>query len=216
MENAVGRVFTPLYRDLLRGDAPVPWPIGVLALLWLGLASFFTYKVLDIESKAAMILTAGVLTVNVTVSETAASFLQDLDCNMFSLLFAVLAVYCWKKLPWGAIPGAILLMGSLGIYQGFLTVTIVLVMFVSILALFRGDSFEQVLVRGLRAVGMVLLGGILYCLAMKAMLSLPGNGIEYQFLQFSDRDAGIDAPDIAGIHQGSIRRLVSPNLECLF
>lgn len=169
-----GRVFTPLYRDLLRGDATVPWLIGMLALLWMGVTSFFTYKVLDIDSKAAMILTAGVLTVNVTVSATAASFLHDLDCYMFALLFAVLAVYCWKTLPWGEIPGAVLIMGSLGIYQGFLTVTIVLVMFVSILALFRGDSFEQVLVRGLRAVGMVLLGGALYYVAMKVMLSLSG------------------------------------------
>ena len=84
-----GRVFTPLYRDLLRGDATVPWLIGMLSLLWMGITSFFTYKVLDIESKAAIALTAGVLAVNITVSANAATYLNDLDNHMFALLCAV-------------------------------------------------------------------------------------------------------------------------------
>lgn len=170
----LGRVFTPLYRDLLRGDATMPWLIGVLALLWIGLAVFFACKVLDIQSKAVIALTAGIFAVNITVSANAATYLNDLDNHMFALLCAVLAVYCWKELPRGELLGAVFVMGSLGIYQGYLTVTIVLVMFASILALLRGDSVGQVLFRGLRAVGMVLLGGILYYLAMKTMLSLSG------------------------------------------
>ncbi len=173
----LGRVFTPLYRDIFRGDATLPWLIGVLSLFWLGLAVFLVIRIFGIDSKVMMVLTAGIFAVNTSVSATAATYLNDLDSNMFAVLCAVAAVYCWKYISWGELPGAVLIMGSLGIYQGYLTVTIVLVMFVCILALFRGNTFQEVFRKGLRAIGMILLGGVLYYAAMKIITQLTGNAL---------------------------------------
>lgn len=167
-----GRVFVPIYRDLFRGDLTMPWLIGILALLWIGLAVFLTIRIFSIENKLLIVLTAGIFTANISVSATAATYIHDLDCNMFSMLCAVAAVYCWKKLPWGSVLGALFLMVSLGIYQGFLAVTIVLVLFVCILALMNGDTFKNVFRQGLKAVGMILAGCGLYYVAMRVILHL--------------------------------------------
>ncbi|MBQ3194082.1 MAG: glucosyltransferase domain-containing protein [Oscillospiraceae bacterium] len=173
----LGRVFTPIYRDLFRSDATLPWLIGALSLLWIGLAVFFVVRLFDMDSAVMVFLTAGVMATNVSVSSTAATYINDLDGNMFALMCAAAAVYCWKTLPWGEVLGAVLIMGSLGIYQGYLTVTITLVMMVCILRLFRGDAFRTVFRKGLRAIGMILAGGILYYIAMKAMTALSGNAL---------------------------------------
>lgn len=166
---SLGRVFVPAYRQIFRSDVTLPWLIGVLSLFWISVSVFLTARILDIRSKLLLFLTAGIFTTNLTVSATAATFLHDLDCNMFSLLCAVAAVYCWKYYKRGIVPGALLLTVSLGLYQAFLCVAIVYVMFVCIMRLLEEECFSTVFRDGLRAVGMIVLGGILYLLAMKAI-----------------------------------------------
>lgn len=171
----LGRFFTPVYRDLLRSDATLPWLIGALSLLWIGLAVFFVVRIFEIETKTVIVFTAGIFATNITVSATAATYIMDLDCNMFSLLCSVLAVYCWKCIEHGELLGAGFILVSLGIYQAYLSVSIVLVLFVCILWLFQGKHVQFVFLKGLKAIGMIILGGILYLVAMKAIAYFSGN-----------------------------------------
>ena len=166
-----GRVFVPLYRDLLRSDITLPWLIGILSLLWIGLAVFLVVRLFKVERKGIVFLTAGIFAVNVSVSSTAATYLQDLDCNMFSVLLAVGAVWLWRNWKWGWLAGGVLLAGTLGIYQAYIFVAVTLVMLLSILDLLNGEKFSPVFSRGLLAVAMVLLGGLLYCIAMQVILA---------------------------------------------
>lgn len=169
-----GRVFTSLYRDLLGSDVTLPWLTGILALLWIGLAVYLTARIFRVESKAAICLMAGIFTTNIAVSATTATYIHDLDSYMFSLLCAVAAVYLWKELKFGWLPGAVFAAGSIGIYQGYLFVAVTLVMMDCILRLYREESFRKVYCDGLKAVGMILLGGVLYFAAMKVLLALTG------------------------------------------
>lgn len=169
---SLGRVFVPLYRDLVRSDVTLPWLIGVLSLFWIGLAVFLTACVLEIRSGLLIFLTAGIFTTNITVSATAATYLHDLDCYMFSLLCAVMAVWLWRFCRWGLAGGSLCLAISMGMYQGFLSTAVTLVMFVCILWLLEGEHFRKVLAEGLKAIGMILLGGLLYFLAVKVIQSL--------------------------------------------
>lgn len=167
-----GRVFVPLYRDLFRSDATLPWLIGILALLWIGLAVYLTIRIFHMESKVLIFLTAGIFTTNISVSATAATYLHDLDCYMFSLLCAVAAVYMWDRFSWGFWAGAGLLSVSLGIYQSYISVTIVLVLITSVLDLLNEGTFRDVFRKGLKAIGMLVLGGVLYYIAMKVIVEL--------------------------------------------
>lgn len=116
---SAGRIFVPLYRDLLRSDATLSWLIGMLSIFWIGLAVFLVIRMFRIESKGLAFLTAGILSANITVAATAATYIHDLDCNMFSMLLSVGAVYLWRRLRYGWMWGGILLMVSLGLYQSF-------------------------------------------------------------------------------------------------
>lgn len=169
---SAGRVFAPFYRAMVRSDVTLPWMIGMLSLLWLGLSVFLTVRIFDIRSKVLAFLTAGIFTSNITVSATAATYLHDLDCYMFSLLCAVGTVCCWKFFRRGLLPGAVLLAVSIGMYQGFLSTAITLIMFVCILRLMEGGSFRAVFSEGIRAIVMILLGGILYAVSLKGIQKL--------------------------------------------
>lgn len=174
---AAGRFLVPLYRNVFRTDLTLPWLIGVLALLWLGLAVFFVLKIFDIRSPILVFLIAGVFTVNTAITATAASYLHDFDSDCFAILSAVMAVYLWRKVPWGSLIGAFFVVGPLGIYQSNISVTIVLVMLVCILDLLNGEDFRRVFRNGIKALGMLLLGVVLYCVALQIVIAVTGHGL---------------------------------------
>lgn len=169
-----GRIFTPIYRDLLGSDITLPWLIGLLALVWIGLAVYLSARIFRMKSKLAVVLMAGVFSTNVAVSATAATYIHDLDSYMFSLLCAVIAVYLWKEVEFGWLPGAAFVTVSIGIYQGYLFVTVTLVMMECILRLYQEDTLKEVFFDGMKAIGMILLGGMLYYFSMRILLNLAG------------------------------------------
>ena len=169
-----GRVITPVYRDLFGSDVTIPWMMGLLALLWIGLSVYLIVRIFRVESPVMICLIAGVCTVNIAVSATVATYIHDLDSYMFSLLCAVAAVYLWRSHPRGWIMGMVLITVSLGIYQNFVFVAVSLVMMVCVLDLLEESSFRTVFLNGVKAVGMILLGGALYYLLMRSMLALKG------------------------------------------
>ena len=132
-----GRIFTSLYRDLLGSDVTLPWLNGILALLWIGLAVYLASRIFRVESKVTVCLMAGIFATNIAVSATTATYIHDLDSYMFSMLCAVTAVYLWKEASWGWLAGAVFAAAAIGIYQGYLFVTVTLVMMECILRLYR-------------------------------------------------------------------------------
>lgn len=169
-----GRFLSPIYRNFSRTDLTLPWLIGILGLLWCGLAVYLATRIFRIENKAMIFITAGIFTTNLTVSSTLATFIHDFDSDMLSLMFSVAAVYCWRMHPWGWLAGAFALMLSLGFYQSYIATTITLAMFVCILDLLEEVPFRNVLIRGLKAIGMLLLGGLLYYITMNAAAAYAG------------------------------------------
>lgn len=157
-----GRMMTLLYKAIFRGDVTVPWLIGLLALLWIGLSVFLVIRLFRIEKKTLAFLIAGILTANTAVSSTAATYIHDLDCYMFALLCSVAAVCCWRVGSRYMAVGALLITIALGIYQAYITVTITLVMFLCILDILSEKDVGYVFSKGVKAIGMLLAGGILY------------------------------------------------------
>lgn len=165
----LGRVFVPLYRFLVRSDITLPWLIGVLSLLYISAAVFMVVKIFDISSKYLTVLTAGILTVNITVIAQAATYMNDFDCNMLALALPVAAVYLWKKYERGFLLGIILVCLSLGLYQSYISVTITLILLYLIIRLLDGKTFQDTFRKGLKSVGMLIGGGALYFVSIKVI-----------------------------------------------
>ena len=170
----LGRVLVPLFRTIFSGVLTMPWLIGLLSLLFIGLSVFLTTKIFKVQSKIVIIVIAGVFTANNTVTSTTATYINDLDSNMMALLLSVLAVWLWLKLKWGFLIGIIPVAFSMGLYQGYVSMTITLVMIYLILELLNSEDFKTVLIKGLKAIVMIIGGGVLYIILIKVVTSVTG------------------------------------------
>ena len=195
-----GRFITPIYRDLLGTDVTLPWLIGLLSLLWLGIAVFFVLKLFHVDSKPLACLIAGILTTNIAVSSTAATYIHDLDSYCFAVMCATGAVLLWQRYDKGWLLGAIPLVITLGIYQSYLFVAVTLIAMVSILDLLEGKSFAQVFQNGIKAVAMTVLGAALYFLTMRGYLALTGKNLvtgDYNSMDLVGKLTLSDIPKLA-------------------
>jgi len=174
---SLGRIFVPLYRQLLRGPLELPWVIGLLSFLWIGLALWLLCRLFDLRSLPMIALTGGVLSVNLTVIAQIGTYLYEMDFDMFALLMAVLGVWLWRRnldRGWRVLLAALPVTVAVGIYQSYISVSIVLAMIACMLDLLRGTPVKAVLINGLKAVGVILLGGALYFLLLKLVTLLGG------------------------------------------
>ena len=164
------------YRFFTRGDVVLPWLIGLLALLWVGLAVYFAIRLLDVESKPVMVLISGIMITNITVTAQTATFIHELDCNCFAMLLAVLTAWLWRR--WRNVPafalGAVFLMGSMGIYQAYFSVAVTLMVFRLILDLTEDKEIKTVFLDGVWAVGMLLCGAVLYFIVGRCIYRMTG------------------------------------------
>lgn len=171
----LGRVFVPAYRTLVHGVFAAPWLTGCLALLWTALGMFLIIRIFDADSAPTLWLIGGVLAVNLTFICLSATFLHDLDADLFAMLLACAAAWLWTKRPRGwFVLGVLSCAVSMGLYQSYISVTITLVMMHLLLAVLQGENVSSVIRRGLWAVAMVALGGVLYLLSVKAITAWSG------------------------------------------
>lgn len=170
---ALGRIFVPIYRTVVRGKIALPWIIGLLSLLWVSISVYLVVKMFQLESKPLITLLSGVMVTNVTVTALTGSFLYELDFDMVAVVMATLAAYFWKTNKHWYI-GALFVMLSLGFYQSYISVTIGLIMIACIGDLLQGVTAQRVFSKGMKAIVMLLCGGVLYILALKVSEQITG------------------------------------------
>lgn len=141
----LGRFMVPIYQFIFHGRITLPWLNGILSLFWLSISVWLTASIFSVEDKLHIAFIAGIYTVNITVTALAATYIHDLDADIFAVMLSVAAVFFWHKGGWMSLMGIPLLAGALGCYQSMLSVAITLVMFSSILSLVRGGGRPLVL-----------------------------------------------------------------------
>ena len=161
-----GRFIVPVYRALFRGSFALPWLVGLLALVFIGLSLYLMARMLKLRKPLLLVLAGGILTVNLSVTAQTATYIHELDCNYLALLLAVAAVYLWYFyrgwLPFLGSTALIFL--SLGIYQSFFATAAVLMILLSLKELHEDADVSSVFLRGLRGIGALLLAIVGYCL----------------------------------------------------
>ena len=171
----LGRPGIVLYRRVLRGLIAAPWQLGLLSLLWLSLSCFLLCDLLSVRSRLFPFLAAGFLTVNLSVIAMTATYLYEMDADLFAMLLGLCAVFLWDRLGWIALlPGVPLLAFCMGTYQSMISVPLTLMLLLCCAALLRGESFSAVFRKGLRALLMLLLGALVYLLSVRLMCAWKG------------------------------------------
>ena len=171
----LGRFLVPVYRILTRGAVTLPWLIGIIALIYIGISAYLTAKMFQVKSKIAIAVICGVMSTTITVTALTAAVLFEFDVDMLALLLAVGSAYLWytdisnpQKIVWGGL----LLAASMGLYQSYMAVTLSLMIFSSIAALLDGDSSKRVIQKGITGVVVLAAGGAVYYVVRKMALSM--------------------------------------------
>ena len=172
----LGRLFVPVYRFIFRNPVYLPWVIGILGLSWIALSLFFLLEAFEIRSKTLLVFIAGMMTTNITVIAQIATYAYEFDANAFSLLCAILSVFFWHRSKGflSVAASSLCLFISTGVYQAFIAVTAVLMLFRLILDLLNGETLRTVLLRGLKGLLILSLGLLLYFAGSRAVAALWG------------------------------------------
>ena len=149
---SIGRFFEPVYLMVLKGGLSTPWLSGILALVWISLLLWVLTRLLPIRSPLAVILSAGILTVNLTVTAGAAGFMSDLDAHMCAAFLSALAAYYLMKGGKKRLIAIPCLVISMGIYQPMLSVCLTLVLLACVMDFIKNKPVKDVLITGLLSI----------------------------------------------------------------
>lgn len=126
---SLGRFLLPIV-ERIRGGNELPWLIGIISLFAIAASAVLFTEIFDIRSKVGQIFVAFIMVANPVVTSIFA-YMYTADGYFFSLFFALLAAYlCLEKKGTGTILlSGICLACSLGFYQAFLSVIILVMLF---------------------------------------------------------------------------------------
>lgn len=159
----------------VRGLVTAPWLIGFLSLFFLSIAVYLVLAMFECKRVVPAALVAGLMTTNIVVTCTNATYLHETDIYMLSLVLAVLAAQFTMKNGWlHKLFGAVFLVASMGLYQAYLNVTVVLILALLVKDIIDGKSVKECVIKGLLALGTLAVAFILYYLCMRIALALTG------------------------------------------
>ena len=169
----VGRFLIPAYEQI-KGNVAAPWLIGLLFILWTSLAAFLISRLLEIRSTAGLVLAAGLVCTNLSLTATGATYVYCMDEYALSLALAAAAALLFQERGWRCLWGLLPLAASLAVYQSYVTVAASLCLLAVLRMLARGAKPRAALGRGLRSLGLLALGAALYYGAWTGLCALLG------------------------------------------
>ena len=177
---SLGRFLYPAYRAVFSGGAGTPQAIpSVLSLVWVSLAVYLVSRLFSVDNALLLAVIGALFVTNVSYSALAATYIYDLDGDMLAMLLAVCAAYLLlrgtlRRRALAVIP----IVGSLALYQAMISVTVSLVMIACILRLLESESAKAVFFDGLKAVGILFIGGAAYYILVRAVCSASGVALD--------------------------------------
>lgn len=200
---SLGRFMQGAYLAI-RGPIAAPWLVGICSLFFLALAAYFFLKVVNVHSNISAILICGLLVTNLVVSCTNATYLHDADMYALALAISIFAVLFWMQhFQWkGTLGAAFLIAISMGFYQAYAGVSIVLLLFLVMEQCMNNQTIKANFVYALHAAGVIILAFFFYYLLMRLSLVISGinpasgyNGVASlgDFSQFSFTQVLFDA-----------------------
>lgn len=181
----VGRFLVPVYMKL-RGSFYPPFLVGLLSLIFLACAAYLMLELLELRSKVATVLLSGILATSTVLTLINATYIKDADTYMLALLFDVAAVYVMARFRWGLPLGMALITMASALYQSFLSVAVFLAMLLVVKEALEGKAFKKLLLTGIKLVSGLLLGLVLYYIALNVVLRVTGVGLTIGYNGLTD------------------------------
>ena len=144
---------------------------GLLAIILISICSVYVTRFFDVKKKSSYILIPAIMATFPAVAATM-SYMYTIDGYMLGLLMAILAAYICRKHKFGFIAGSILLAFSMGTYQAYVSVTILLCLFDIALDILDDKDLYDTWTKGFKYLIMGLAGGALYFGILKICLAL--------------------------------------------
>lgn len=169
----LGRWFL-VFPSALSSDLNLPWLLGLLCLLFLGLAMAALTELLGLKNRLAILLASTIIVAWPALTNTLVH-LYTADAYMLAVFLCVSALLLTRRWKWGFVPGAVLFMFSLGIYQAYVTFAVLLVLLCLVLdALSQSTTLKQLLASAARFAAMGALGLAGNMVALNIVLRLRG------------------------------------------
>ncbi len=174
MNLSIGRFLIPLYLKV-RGYVASPLLIGVLITLFVGISSYIIIDLLEIKNELLKICVSAILITNYTITVTNATYLNDSDPYCLSLLFAVLSIFCFKKLKkYWKLLGIPCLVMCIGLYQAYFQVALFLLMIIAIKELLTQTNTKEIVKDNLITLVYMFIGVVIYYIIYKLVLKVTG------------------------------------------
>lgn len=170
---SLGRFMQPVYWAI-RGEITAPLTIGLFATAFLMGSALLVVELLHLHRPLHIALACGVLTANETLAVSNATYLPWTDVYMLALLLSLLGVYAFMRLRWGFLISPVLYMLSLGLYQSYLPAASTMILLLLLLDTLSGARMGGIWKRGALACISLVLGLLLYALALRLLLSVTG------------------------------------------
>lgn len=198
---SLGRWFLPIvsapssYYDL-------PWLTGLLAIVFFSLGAVCICRIFDVKKTITAVLIGGVVVSFPTVTSVLL-YNYVADAYAFSFLLACVAALLLTGSMWGdkkasgvakQITAAVLIALSVGIYQAYITVTIMLLLCYLIMeVLYGNNSVKQLLLQAVRFLITGVVGMVLYYLIHTIVVKVTGTELlEYQGFDSALSFTGLD------------------------
>lgn len=153
------------------------WVIGILSVLYLAIAAVILCEFFDVKSMVNRMLIAMLLVTFPAVCATFA-YMYTMDGYMIGVILAILAAFLAKKHKWGFAAGAVCLGFSLGIYQAYLAMTILLCVFDMMNDCLSRKTIKELWSKGWRYLVMGMGGGAFYYICLKILLAIQGKELD--------------------------------------
>lgn len=151
----------------------LPTIIGAVSIIAIGISSVLIVDMFNVRKKLNIILISAIMVTYPVVASTF-SYLFLADGYFIALLLATVSVFLASKYKYGFLIGAVCICFSLGIYQAYISVTIILCIIKILLSVINGEQTKDIIKQILKYFTMGVLGFISYYVVLKLALFVRG------------------------------------------
>ncbi len=206
---SLGRWFLPVVCSF-SSFYDLPFLNGLIAIIFHGLSAVYICKILDVKSNITAVLTGGIIVTFPTVTSV---MMYNYVADGYSIAFflSTLSAYFMTKKRPRYILGAVLLALAMGIYQAYITVTIMLILlFLIDEAVYDRQKVEIIIKKALFILLAGIGGAVIYAVILKLLLTVFSSSLlEYQGLSSVGSFSNIDII-------GSLYSIKDTFLDCFF
>ena len=188
----IGRWFLPV-ASAASSFYDLPWITGLMAIVFHGLGAVCVCKMFDVKKNTTAVL-IGALVASFPTVTSVLLYNYVADAYALSFLLACAAALLLTRKKPRCIMAAIFIALSVGIYQAYITVTIMLLLcYLIVETVHNGKVIKEIFLQGLKFLVTGACGMVLYYVVLLILLKITGTElIEYQGVNNAVSLSGID------------------------